>query len=125
MTGQKRDWSQAKRQRQRVFQLRLTDDEHAELAARAESAGVSVAGLIRHRCLEQSPPRARRRPHVDAAALMKLLGQVGHIGSNINQLARAANAGGWPSHSALDDAARDVADMRAAIRRALGKDPTG
>jgi hypothetical protein len=110
------------RQRNRQVLLRLTDAEHAELEARADRAGLAVGAYVRQQALGGSGPRARRRPPADATLLLDVLGQVGHIGSNINQLARAANAGGWPSTLVLNDAAQDVADMRAAIRQALGKD---
>ncbi len=122
MAEQKRDWSKAKRQRTELIATRWTPEERAELEARAERAGVSVAAYLRQQALGGSGPRARRRPHADAAALLQLLGQVGRIGSNINQLAHAANAGGWPSAAAMNEAAQDVAAMRAAIRQALGKD---
>jgi hypothetical protein len=110
------------RQRHHVVRLRLTDAEQAELSARAERAGLAVGAYLRQQALGGSGPRARRRLPADAAALLQLLGQVGRIGSNINQLAHAANAGGWPSALLIESAAQDVADMRAAIRQALGKD---
>ncbi len=110
------------RQRTQIIATRWTPAERAELDVRAERAGLSVSAYLRQQALGGSGPRARRRPHVDAALLLDVLGQVGHIGSNINQLARAANAGGWPSTLVIENAAQDVADLRAAIRQALGKD---
>jgi hypothetical protein len=121
MTATPRDWSKAKRQRQRVFPIRLTDAEHAELVSRAERAGLSVAGLIRQRCLDLPPPRASRRPVPERVELVRLLGQIGKIGGNVHQITRAMNAGGSPSAMVMEDAARDVAEMRAAILAALGR----
>jgi hypothetical protein len=109
------------RQRHHVARLRLTDAEQVELAARAERAGLTVGAYLRQQALGGSGPRARRRPHADAALLLDVLGQVGRIGSNVNQLARAANAGGWPSASAMEDAAQDVIVACDAIMQALGK----
>jgi hypothetical protein len=109
------------RQRNRQVLLRLTDAEHAELEARAERAGLAVNAYLRQQALGGSGPRARRRPHADAALLLQVLGQFGRIGSNVNQLARAANAGGWPSASAMEDAAQEVVATCDAIMQALGK----
>jgi hypothetical protein len=113
-----------KRQRQRVFPIRLTDAEHAALVSRAERAGLSVAGLIRLQCLDQPPPRAARRPSVELAAVARLLAQVGKVGGNVNQIAHALNAGGAPESMVLTHAAAmsDIAEMKTAIMEALGLD---
>ena len=113
-----------KRQRQRVFPIRLSDAEHAALVSRADRAGLSVAGLIRLQCLDQRPARASRRAPVDRANLARLLAQLGKVGGNVNQIARALNAGGAPESMVLTHAAAvdDIAEMKTAIMEALGLD---
>lgn len=109
------------RQRRRLVQVRLTDEEHAALAERAERAGLSAGAFVRAVALGAPGPRAVRRPPVEKAELARLLGQIGRVGSNVNQLARLANAGGWPGAAELDAMAADVAAMRAAVLSALGR----
>lgn len=58
-----------------------------------ERTGLSVSALIRHALLNVPPPRRRRRPAVDQVAMAKLLGEMGKVGSNINQLAHYAHRG--------------------------------
>jgi hypothetical protein len=120
-----RDWSKAKRQRTEQMVVRCTPEERAELEARAVRAGLAVGAYLRQQALGGSGPRARRRPPADAAALLLVEGQLGRIGNNVNQLARAANAGGWPSTLVMEDAAQAVIDACDAIVQALGKGRAG
>jgi hypothetical protein len=109
------------------FSLRLTPDERADLDARAKAAGLSVGGYFRAAVLGAPPPNRRRA--ADAPELARLMGAIGRIGSNINQLAHVANAGSWPDSRALDEAVADIRWMRNAVMKALGvtspPDPAG
>jgi hypothetical protein len=116
------DKPKPKRQRQQVFQIRLNEAEQAELKARAERAGLTVAGLIRQQCLDQPPPRASRRPPVERAELARLLAQVGRVGGNVYQIARKLNFEEATTEAAVQDAMADVAALRSAIMEALGRD---
>ena len=51
------------------------------------------------------------------------MGAVGKIGSNVNQLARAANAGSWPDSRLIAQACEDIRWMRNALMRAFGITP--
>lgn len=59
--------------RTEVYQLRLTSQEKAELAARAQSEGGSIAALIRRRCGLSAPPPA------SAPTAQPIEGQVGAV----------------------------------------------
>jgi Bacterial mobilisation protein (MobC) len=120
-----RDWSKAKRQRTEQIVTRWTPQERAELEARSARAGLTATAYLRQQALGGAGPRARRRPPVDADALLMLEGQLGRIGNNLNQLARAANAGGWPSAFAIEDATQALMATCDAIVAALGKGPSG
>ncbi|MDN3568717.1 plasmid mobilization relaxosome protein MobC [Paeniroseomonas aquatica] len=80
-----------KRQRADLAWMRLTPAERAQLDELAERAGMTVSAYMRHQCLGSAGPRAVRRPPVERAALAQLLGQLGKVGSNVNQIARALN----------------------------------
>ncbi len=105
--------------------VRLSPAERADLASRAERAGLSVGGYFRAAVLASPLPRSSRRPPADATELARLLAAVGKIGSNVNQLAYVANTGGWPDSRAIAEAATDIRWMRDTLMLALGVKPTG
>jgi len=64
------------------------------------------------------PPR--RKPGLDTQALTALLGQIGKIGSNINQLAHHANAtGNLPTTAVFADLRADILDIKTQLTNAL------
>lgn len=111
------------RQRRASIPVRYSDEERAEVHRRAERAGLTVSAYVRVQTLEIAGPRSQRRPAVEAQLLAKLLGQIGRIGNNVNQIAHAANAGEPPRGSRLAEAFDDIARMRAAVMEALGRNP--
>ena len=122
MTAQKRDWRHAKRQRQKVIGFRATPEEQAQIESDAKSAGLTIGAYLRKLALDAPIPRQSRRSSVDMTTLSQLLGQLGKIGSNLNQLARQANIGLAPSAPALAEELAALKVLRAEIRQALGKD---
>lgn len=111
------------------FSLRLTFEERAKLEQ--DAAGMSLGGYIRSRLLDPSrtPPRRRGKfPVKDHRALAQLLAMLGQsrLANNVNQLAKAANSGSLPvtpeTEEALLTAAREVAQMRELLMKALGVD---
>lgn len=57
----------------------------------------------------------------DGKRLEKLIANLGKVGSNINQLARHANAGRLPSEENLEITLRELAELRTEISEALAK----
>jgi hypothetical protein len=112
-----------KRQRGKIQPVRCTLEEFNAIAAKADKAGLSTAGFMRAAALGDPGPRAQRRPPADHKALRQILGHIGRIGNNINQIARALNAGEQASLKDLPAALRAYLDIRKAIFEALGKNP--
>ena len=112
-----------KRKRSIVLTARFNDEEARAVRQIADRTGYSVSALIRHALLNVPPPRARRRPSVNHAAVAKLLGELGKIGSNINQLAHYAHLGRFQSNN-IDMALRDLMELRLACLQALGREPS-
>jgi hypothetical protein len=83
---------------------RYDAEEFAELEEAASRTGLTRASFQRVQSLAKPKTRSTRRAPVERELLAKVLGQLGKIGSNLNQVAHAAN---------LDRAARD--DITAAI----------
>ncbi len=109
------------RQRSRLVAVRCTDAELATITTAAARAGMTVGAFMRHQAIGTPGPRALRRPQVDRAELARVLAALGRFGSNVNQLARAANSGDIPARDELTEAATATLDMRAMLMRALGR----
>jgi Bacterial mobilisation protein (MobC) len=84
------------RQKQCRVTTRLTWQEHAQFAANAAKAGLTIPSYIREVGIGERQTRSRVRRTVDAEASMKLVAAMNRIGNNLNQLARQANSGEQP-----------------------------
>ena len=111
-----------KRRRPHQSLVRLTDEEFASVTQRADKAGLALAAFLRASGLDgDAGPRAQRRLPADHKALRQILGHVGRIGNNINQIARSLNSGDRENLPELQQALRIYAEIRDAILEALGK----
>ena len=124
MQTQKRDWSKIKRKKApHQVSVRLTPEENAQLEIIAERLGVSKAGYVKSAALGRPIPKASRRPQANEVALRQLLGLMGKLGSNANQIARLCNSGTITDHqtaiSALQGIKAEMADIRALLLDAL------
>jgi hypothetical protein len=109
--------------RTRLIHLRCTDHERIAIRSVAQRAGYSVGAFLRLLALGDAGPRAVRRPPADRAELARILAQLGKIGGNWNQIAKAIHqTRNLPSWSELAEMKADIALMRAALLKALGYD---
>ena len=108
------------RQRHADIHIRLLDEEKVKASALADRAGLTLGAFARAAMLGNAGPRARRRPHPDQKALLQILGQLGRIGGNINQIAKQLNAGNTPAIPELQAALTAYIDIRNEIYAALG-----
>jgi len=116
-----------------ICSFRLTPVEAAYLDAagralrqprqRADFARAAALHAAKIRVPEA--PRAvrrpsRRKPTYDVELLAKILGQVGKVGGNLNQLAKAFNTGAqMPLPPTLARMSMDILEIRNAVRAAL------
>lgn len=108
----------------KIVPIRFSVDDYARLSEKANRAGLDFGPWARTILLGSPGPRAVRRPPVEKVELARLLGAVGKLGSNVNQIARAFNEGrDAPSRDELATMRADIATMRAAIMAALGREP--
>ena len=84
------------RQKQERLTVRFTPAEREQLEALADRAGLTLASYLRSRSLEKPTTRAVRRPTVEVEVMTALLREMSKQGSNLNQLAKKANAGNMP-----------------------------
>lgn len=110
------------RQRKIVLTARFNDSEAAAIREKADKRGQSVGALIRTALLDAPATPTIRRPPVNAKAVALVLGQLGKIGSNINQIAYHLNAGrpGDRMEGTIEEALRDLMEMRLACLQCLG-----
>lgn len=113
-----------KRQRTAQLFVRLTPEEKAAFLDRADRAGMASAAFARAALAGDAGPRAQRRVPANAQMLRQVLGHLGKVGSNLNQIARQLNRGRPDDvDEALIAALADYARMRDMLYDALGKDP--
>jgi hypothetical protein len=114
-----------KRQRQKMIAFRVSDAEFDSVQHEADRAGVAVGTYARDLLIGSRAERRVRRPPATKAELAKILGQLGKIGSNVNQLARQANGGQLRilEPLILVELQEELEDIRAEIMRALGRTP--
>lgn len=109
--------------RAKLFFFRVTEKERAAIGEAASKAGLAPGSYARGKLLGGTPPRAVRALPIERQALALLLAQIGRVGGNLNQLAKAGNSG-LPVDAA--DVAPALADLRAIrdeIRALLGRKP--
>ena len=101
--------------------MRISPQEAATIRQLAQSRGETVSAMMRSALLHNRP----RLTRIDLQAVARLLGQLGKIGSNINQIAYHLNAGrpGDRVEGRLGDALRDLSELRLVCLQALGKEP--
>lgn len=74
--------------------FRVDETERAEIEAAADRAGLTVGSYVRDTILSKVLTKPTRRPSLDRVLLSQLLGQLGKLGGNLNQMAKRLNAGG-------------------------------
>ena len=109
------------RTRNLPYSIRFTRRERDRAAELAARAGQPLSALIRHGLFDTPLPRAVRRPPIEKQLVAQLLGELGRIGSNVNQLAKHANAGRFQQNS-IDLAMQTLMEMRTACMEALGRE---
>jgi hypothetical protein len=99
----------------------VDDKERAALEEAANRAGLAPGSYVRSKVFGGNPPRAARVPPVERQGLALLLAQIGRVGGNLNQLARASNTGQGVYAPELDAALTDLRTLRNELRGLLGR----
>lgn len=109
------------RKRKHLISIRVSEEERNQIEEDATRAGLTVSSYARQLLLDAPVPKQGKRPHVNREELAKLLGHIGKIGSNINQIARAANSNLPYSQQALESHLAELENLRQSIRQAMGR----
>ncbi len=113
-----------KREGQVQFKVWLPEAERRLFKSEAQKAGMTDTDWLRHRCIKTAPRRRRKGP--DVMALHRLLGLMGNISSNVNQIAARANtSGNVPALEKLDRIETELKKITGQVGAALGYDLKG
>lgn len=108
--------------KEKFIAVRCTEADRAKIAAKAQEAGLRIGGYLRALALGSAGVRAVKRPRVEREQLARLLGEVGKIGSNVNQIAKWTNTERSAASAAeLAGMRADIAAMRAELMKALDR----
>ena len=106
----------------RRIAVRVTNEQWGKLDTKAAARGLKIGGYLRSVALGSVGARTMKRPTVERVELARLLGELGKLGSNVNQIAKAFNStGAFPTPPELSAMQTDIAALRAALIEALGR----
>ena len=111
-----------KRQRTERVIFRLTSEERRDFEERCLASGISKSDMFRKCCLDAKPLRKRKSRSVDGQILLKSLGQLGKVGSNLNQITKTYNMGYLPANDDLNQTLVELRETMTEIRKAVGYD---
>jgi hypothetical protein len=112
-----------RRKRNDHITVRLTAEERAIIETGANAADLTPSSYARHKLLGGPQPRSVPKRVLDRMVLSRLLGQLGKIGSNLNQIARASNSGITVYEAEVLGALDELDTARTALLRELGREP--
>jgi hypothetical protein len=110
------------RKKLRMVTSGYDEAEYAELDNAASRAGMTRASYQRVQSLAVPKTRSTRRAPVEKEALAKVLGQLGKIGSNLNQLTHEANIG-YMDRAEISATLTEIRGLVPLILSALGRKP--
>lgn len=102
--------------------LRMNETEYEILLERATASNMTVSDFIRN-ALDKQNVITKYEIIADVKEIKKLIGELGKIGSNLNQIARYFNQGGVISsemRTEIKKSLRDIYEMKYEVMRMAG-----
>ena len=102
--------------------IRLTDTEFSIIENTAEQADMTISEYMRKQIME-GQVNTKFEVVADVKEIKKLIGELGKIGSNLNQIARYFNQGGIISsemRTEIKKSLRDIYEMKYEVMRMAG-----
>lgn len=94
-----------------------------EFNARVAASGLSAGAFIKQAIFGAAPPRQSRRPPVQTQQLASLLSRAAEMNERLAEIERLAARCGQDVRAPVEDAAGQIAELRAAVFMALGRSP--
>ena len=92
--------------------IRLTDTEFSIIENTAEQADMTISEYMRKQIME-GQVNTKFEVVADVKEIKKLIGELGKIGSNLNQIARALNEYGTPYNALSVEVRAAISDLAA------------
>lgn len=108
--------------REHRITIRLTDTEFSIIENSAEQAYMSISEYMRKQIME-GQVNTKFEVVADVKEIKKLIGELGKIGSNLNQIARYFNQGGIISaemRGEIKKCIRDIYEMKYEVMKMAG-----
>ena len=102
--------------------IRCSKEQRDMLEAAADKEGLSLSADVLAATLNAKPPRAAKVPPVNRVMLAQMLGQLGRLNGNINQIARTINYGQQPELYGLREVPAMIETLGREIMAALDKE---
>jgi len=102
--------------RSHFVNVRLSDDEWEQLNIICELLDENRSKYIRRRIFTGRIPRPVLQYALDEATSKAVTGQLGKIGSNLNQIAYKLNSGEQPNHQMTDAIGNCLSDISMTLR---------
>ena len=98
-----------------VLRTRVSEAEYADIVRRAASLHTTISALLRNSSLGvEIKPTRNWTPPAELSAIAVVIGHLGRVGNNVNQIAKALNG-------ASTSDARRFEDVLVELRVVLGK----
>ena len=110
------------RKREAPISYRPPKHLREEFDRRVSSSGLSAGAFITNAVFSADPPRSSRRPGVNHEAVARLLAELARLRDQLHELEPAAR-GDAGNALLLEEAVRQLGEIRAACFQALGRKP--
>lgn len=110
------------RQKTETLGVRVTHEEKAEIEAGATDAGLTIGSYVRATMLKKATTRPTKKPAADLVILGQILGQIGKIGNNLNQIAKRLNEGKGIGFERLYKELNELSIVKESILKALRRE---
>lgn len=108
-----------KRRTDKRLNMRLSDGDYERAAIAARKAGLTLASYGRLRLVDAPETQTRRLPLADGGYRSRLVGELGRVGNNMNQIARHINQGQATLAEVYEDAVYWMREVKRLMREAL------
>ena len=116
--GRRRRSGSETRKPSKSVHVRYPLEEYTRLEENASRAGQTISTYVRQKTNQMEPSRRGRRPSPQQRLAASYLAELGKIGSNLNQLARAANMD-RAGLAEIRDAISEAMELKAVLQRIL------
>jgi hypothetical protein len=102
-----------------LLAFRVAPEERAEIETAAEAEGLTVGSFIRGKILIKIRTQPKRKPALDRVLLGQILGQLGKLGGNLNQIAKKLNEGQRVDAGRITAATSEFSRLREELLNAI------